>query len=81
MDDHAEYILRGFNVSGGHLVEDTLRNTPDDGAERDRRHAVAREPGLEERACGSDQPTVRTVDPVVFRASRSRCACAASRSG
>ena len=29
MDDHAEYILRGFNVSGGHLVEDTLRNTPD----------------------------------------------------
>jgi hypothetical protein len=28
MDDHAEYILRGFDVSNGRLVASTLRNTP-----------------------------------------------------
>lgn len=28
MDDHAEYMLRAFNVGGGHLVPDKLRNTP-----------------------------------------------------
>jgi hypothetical protein len=29
MDDHAEYLLRGFNVVNGRLVPDSLRDMPD----------------------------------------------------
>ena len=40
MDDHAEYILRGFNVVNGTLVKDTLRNTPDTELPADKKDAL-----------------------------------------
>ncbi len=40
MDDHAEYILRAFNVVNGHLVPDGLRNTPRQDLSPEQREAL-----------------------------------------
>jgi hypothetical protein len=39
-DDHAEYILRSFAVSGGHLVPDRLRNTPEPALDTAKKEAL-----------------------------------------
>jgi hypothetical protein len=40
MDDHAEYLMRGFNVVDGRLVPDTLRDMPDTSMRSDRKEAL-----------------------------------------